>query len=214
MDAAKREERRSGRRREILAAYYQVLLEEGLEGASIAKIGKQAGVQSSLIIHYFGTKENLTVALVDYLLEVYYREYGVRLAAIKDPSERLLAILNTWFSIEYQQLLDDRVFYACFYFSLGHPKVRRDFATLAQAELDLVEEAVDACMAQGSIPPDNPHELAITVKALEAGYAFLIGGGADEELAASVGEVVKDRALKALGFVPAVTVASPESGAV
>jgi AcrR family transcriptional regulator len=203
MDVDKREERRRLRRRAILGGYYQVLLDEGLEGASIAKIAKQVAVQPSLIIHYFGTKEQLTIELVDYLLEVYYEEYGARLAAIEDPSERLLAILDTLFSVQYQQLLDDRVFYACFYISLRHPTVRQAFATLARAELDLLEGAVDACMAQGAIPRDDPHELATVVKALEAGYAFLIGGGADEELAAAVGKTVKARAFKLLGFLPA-----------
>jgi AcrR family transcriptional regulator len=203
MDVGKREERRRLRRRAILAGYYQVLLDEGLEGASIAKIAKQVAVQPSLIIHYFGTKEQLTIELVDYLLEVYYEEYGARLAAIEDPSERLLTILDTLFSVEYQQLLDDKVFYACFYISLRHPTVRQAFATLARAELDLLEGAVDACMAQGAIPRDDPHELATVVKALEAGYAFLIGGGADEELAAAVGKIVKARAFKLLGLFPA-----------
>jgi len=203
VNAGRREERRRLRRREILAAYYQVLLDEGLEGASIAKIAKKVSVQPSLIIHYFGSKEQLTIELVDYLLEVYREEYGTKLAAIEDPLERLLAILDTLFSVEYQQLLDDRVFYACFYISLRHPTVRQAFATLARAELELLEGAVDACMAQDAIPRDDPHELATVVKALEAGYAFLIGGGADEDLAAAVGDIVKRRALKLLGLVPA-----------
>ena len=43
----------------------------------------------------------------------------------------------------------------------------------------------------------------MTVKALEEGYAFLIGGGADEAAKAEIGAVLKKRALQVLGLPPA-----------
>jgi len=55
-------------------------------------------------------------------------------------------------------------------------------------------------MAAGHLPADDPHELAVTLKALEEGYAFLIGGGADEAEKAGLGEVIKARACKQLGL--------------
>ena len=196
----KRAERSQQRRREMLEAYYQTLLEEGLQGASIAKIARRLGVPPSLLIHYFGTKEQMTIELVDYLLEVFYETYGHKLAAIADPRERLLAILDEFFSPEYHQLLDDRAFYACFYLSLTHPKVREAYAALYESSLALVEEAIHDCMAAGVIPRDDAHELAMTVKAMEEGYAFLIGGGADEGVKATMGQVLKKRVLGLLGL--------------
>jgi len=44
------------RKREILEHFYEVLSNEGLEGASIAKIAKHMGVHPSLLMHYFKTK--------------------------------------------------------------------------------------------------------------------------------------------------------------
>ena len=44
------------RKPEILENYYQVLIEEGFEGVSIAKIAKRMNIHPSLIIHYFKTK--------------------------------------------------------------------------------------------------------------------------------------------------------------
>ena len=74
--AVRREEWARLRRREMLAAYYQVLKDEGLQGASIAKIAKRIDAPPSLLIHYFGTKEQMTIELVDYLLEEYRHGYG------------------------------------------------------------------------------------------------------------------------------------------
>ena len=196
----KRAERSQRRRREMLEAYYQTLLDEGLQGASIAKIARRLDVPPSLLIHYFGTKEQMTVELVDYLLEAFHETYGAKLAAIADPRERLLAILDEFFSPEYHQLLDDRAFYACFYLSLTHPKVRHAYATLYESSLELVETAIGECIEAGVITPDNAHELAMMVKALEEGYAFLIGGGADEAVKATMGKVLKARTVGLLGL--------------
>jgi AcrR family transcriptional regulator len=196
----KRAERSHRRRREMLEAYYQTLLDEGLQGASIAKIARRLDVPPSLLIHYFGTKEQMTIELVDYLLEAFHGTYGDTLAAIADPRQRLLAILDEFFSPEYHQLLDDRAFYACFYLSLTHPKVREAYAALYESSLALVETAIGECIAARAIPRDDAHELAMTVKALEEGYAFLIGGGADEALKMTMGQVLKERAAGLLGL--------------
>jgi AcrR family transcriptional regulator len=45
----RREEKARIRRREMLAACYEVLLDEGLTGASVAKIAARAGVPPSLL---------------------------------------------------------------------------------------------------------------------------------------------------------------------
>jgi len=182
----------------MLAAYYQVLLDEGLEGASIGKVAKRLDVHPSLIIHYFGTKEQLTIELVDYLLEVYYQTYGEKLAAIEDPLERLRAILDTFFSLSYQELLPESVFYACFYLSLRRPRVRAAFAALHEAERQLAETAIAACMASGALGEGDAHELALAVKGMEAGFAVLIGGNVDEDAAQRMGDSLKGQVLRLL----------------
>jgi AcrR family transcriptional regulator len=196
----KRAEHAGLRRRAMLVAYYQALQEEGLQGASIAKIAKRIDAPPSLLIHYFGTKEQMTIELVDYLLEEYRHGAGDRLAAISDPLERLYAILATFFDPEYHQLLDDSVFYACFYISLRHPEVRHRYASLYKTSLELVETTLAECMAAGHVAGDDAHELALVIKALEEGYAFLIGGGADEDAKADMGRVLEARALGLVGL--------------
>lgn len=196
----KRAEHTRLRRREMLAAYYETLLDEGLQGASLAKIAKRLDVPPSLLIHYFGTKQQMTIELVHYLLEVFYEAYGDELGSIPDPVERLHAILDTFFSVEYHQLLDDRAYYALFYLSLTRPDVRAAYADLLSGELDLVETAIRESMAAGAVSDGDPHELALTIKALEEGYAFLIGGGSDEAEKTLLGDVIKARAERLLGL--------------
>jgi AcrR family transcriptional regulator len=184
----------------MLAAYYETLLDEGLQGASVAKIARRIDVPPSLLIHYFGTKEQMTVELVDYLLERFHDSYAVTLEGIDDPLERLHSVIDSLFSAEYHQLLDDRAFYALFYLSLTHPTVRHTFARVYEESLALVEETLAECMDDGLLPEDDPHELAVTIKALEEGYAFLIGGGADEAAKVEIGSALRRRALQLLGL--------------
>ena len=196
----RREEWARIRRREMLAAYYEVLLDEGLQGASLAKIAKRVQAPPSLLIHYFGTKQQMTIELVDYLLERYHETYGALFESMADPLERLHALVDYLFSVEYHQLMDDRAFYALFYVSLTDPTVRRAFARVYEESLLLVESTLAECMAAGLMPSDDPHELAVALKALEEGYAFLIGGGADEAAKAEIGSALRTRALQLLGL--------------
>jgi len=196
----RREEWARIRRREMLAAYYEVLLDEGLQGASLAKIAKRVQAPPSLLIHYFGTKQQMTIELVDYLLERYHETYGALFESMADPLERLSALVDYLFSVEYHQLMDDRAFYALFYVSLTDATVRRAFARVYEESLLLVESTLAECMATGRVPRDDPHELAVALKALEEGYAFLIGGGADEAAKAEIGSALRKRALQLLGL--------------
>ncbi len=75
--------------------FYKTILAEGFEGASIAKVAKRMDIHPSLILHYFGNKENLTLALVDYVID----EYGSLLKNYKSqdlaPEERLTRLLKS-----------------------------------------------------------------------------------------------------------------------
>jgi AcrR family transcriptional regulator len=60
-----------GRRRDLLAAAYSLTAERGLEGLRTRDIAARAGVNISTLHYYFGTKEALLVALVEYASEKF-----------------------------------------------------------------------------------------------------------------------------------------------
>ncbi|WP_186443020.1 TetR/AcrR family transcriptional regulator [Desulfobotulus alkaliphilus] len=78
----------------ILDAFYDAIREEGIENASVAKVAARADIHPSLVIHYFGTKEQMLMELVDRVLEVYGQLIG-RLPKDGPPEQRLLVILST-----------------------------------------------------------------------------------------------------------------------
>jgi AcrR family transcriptional regulator len=57
------------RRAQILDAVEACILEYGIDGVSFARVGRAAGVRSSIVPHYFGSKEALMAAMVDRVLD-------------------------------------------------------------------------------------------------------------------------------------------------
>jgi AcrR family transcriptional regulator len=56
------------RREQILDAVEACILAHGIEGVSFARVAERAGVRTSIVPHYFGTKNALMVAMVDRVL--------------------------------------------------------------------------------------------------------------------------------------------------
>jgi AcrR family transcriptional regulator len=58
------------RRKEIISAFYNVSIKEGLENSSISKVAKEMDINPSLVMHYFNTKEDLNFGLINFILEI------------------------------------------------------------------------------------------------------------------------------------------------
>jgi AcrR family transcriptional regulator len=90
----------------IVKHFYKTILAEGFEGASIAKVAGRMKIHPSLILHYFGNKENLTLALVDFVID----EYGGLLKKYKTrdllPEDRLTRLLEALWSREYYEKIN------------------------------------------------------------------------------------------------------------
>ena len=115
------------RKPEILENYYQVIIEEGIEGASIGKIAKRMNIHPSLIIHYFKTKHNLTVELFDLLLERYAAPEFLQFDHIKDPRQRFESLIEALFSLEYSRTIDPGVHFGFYYLSFRNQDINKRF---------------------------------------------------------------------------------------
>jgi AcrR family transcriptional regulator len=118
------------RKPEILENYYQVIIEEGLEGASIGKIAKRMNLHPSLIIHYFKTKEKMTVELVDLLIDKYMATEFLDFSHIRDLNQRFQALMDTIFSLEWSRTVDPSVHFGFYYLSFRNPEIRKRFTEM------------------------------------------------------------------------------------
>ena len=83
------------RRSQIIAAAYDVAASRGLEGLTVREVAARAGVSTGLVLFHFSTKQQLIIALLDWLLEstteLHMNEATARIPA---PLDRLLALIR------------------------------------------------------------------------------------------------------------------------
>ena len=53
---------------EILRATVAVVAREGLAGVTFAKVADEAGLQRTLVLHYFGSRDQLLSAFIDHTM--------------------------------------------------------------------------------------------------------------------------------------------------
>ena len=169
------------RRDEIVKAFYQVAKKEGLENTSIAKIAGKLGINPSLIIHYFKTREELLIALNDFILEQYLKIYSVDGSKI-DSKEQLKQVIDNLFSRKWNRLFDDGVFYSCYAQIYRNSVFKRNFKDLHDMLHQKMKNTLDEAVENGVIEAENTRELAEHIYALVDGAYYYLGLVEDKEL--------------------------------
>ncbi|MEW6553428.1 MAG: TetR family transcriptional regulator C-terminal domain-containing protein [Actinomycetota bacterium] len=163
------------RKKEILENFYAVLAEEGLEGASMAKIASRMGIHPSLIVHYFSNKEEMVVELVDYMLAMYEETFLPRLRRIADPEERLHAAIDAIFGQDWAKLVDIGVFYSCYALSFRNARVRDSFQRMYSRLREVLAEELKGLMDLGVVAKADPVRFADFIISLMEGYYYYRG---------------------------------------
>jgi AcrR family transcriptional regulator len=149
-----------------------VLIEEGLEGASIGKIADRLNIHPSLIIHYFKTKERMKLALVDLLVEKYNAPEFLSLAHIQNNEERFHALMDTLFSFEWSRTVDPGVHFGFYYLSFRSEAIQERFKEMFKALREHLKEEMAYFSSKGVITVHDPEKAADIIVTLMEGLEF------------------------------------------
>ena len=185
------------RKSEILGHLYHVLRETGLTGASIGNVAARMGVNPSLIVHYFKSKEEMMVEMVDFLLSQYESAYLGQLEHIEDTTERLEFALNAIFGVDWLDVTDPKVLYACYYMSHHNERVRARFAHMHDWFRQLLVAELESILP-GPGATEKAVRLAELVIVLNEGATYMHGIWTDREEYAQRGQFLKQIVLGAL----------------
>jgi AcrR family transcriptional regulator len=168
------------RKPDILESYYQVLIQEGLEGTSISKIAGRIGIHPSLIIHYFKNKENMKLELVELLIEKYESPAMINFDHIEDDEEHFNALISMIFSLQWSRTVDPSVHFGFYYLSLRNEKIRERFRVMFRWLRDYLREKLVYFNAKGVIKVNDEKKAAdyivTLMEGLEIHHQFLADG--------------------------------------
>lgn len=160
------------RKPEILENYYQVLIQEGFEGTSIGKIAERMNIHPSLIIHYFKTKENMTIELVDLLIEKYEATEFLQFDHILDMEERFNALIDTLFSFNWSRTIDPGLHFGFYYLSFRNPQIRDRYEDMIQRFRDYLVRELGVYKEEGIVNVKDLKKAANIVVTLIEGLEF------------------------------------------
>jgi AcrR family transcriptional regulator len=202
---------RSARTRNaLLESAAQGLSRYGYGNLVLEQVAKDAGYTRGALYHQFKDKQDLVLAVWEWVLKTWQDEVGIFVDQESDPVAALLALARGHAVFCRRDVARMAVALRLEFSGQDHPvghEVERSYAVLVQLCLELIK----AGRANGSIPPGVPVEvLALAfVGALEGTVIALAGRVPhDEQLAARVAAGVLG--LDPLGPTPQSRMESPQ----
>ena len=160
------------RRKEILDHFYMVILEEGFENASIAKIAKRMDVNPSLLIHYFSTKEEMVRGLIDSILDQYQQHFLPALESTPDPEARLNYLLESMGGHKYREKTDGAVYYSCYALVFRDAAIKQRFQDVYRQICDMIVQEIERANAKGVLEVSDPRMAANALIWVAEGMSF------------------------------------------
>ena len=160
------------RKPEILESYYQVMIQKGIEGASISKIAERLDIHPSLIIHYFKNKENMKLELVDLLIEKYEAPDFLTFDHIENDEERFNALMDTLFSFVWSRTVDPGVHFGFYYLSFRNDSIKERFKQMYAKFRVYLQEQLVYFNSKGIINVSDERKAAGIIITLMEGLEF------------------------------------------
>ena len=163
---------KSVRQKEIIEAFYNVAKQEGLENTSVAKVAKQMGINTSLILHYFESKDELIFGLINYILERYKSLYII--SDLGDTETKLKKTIDNLFSRDWNNLIDDGVFYSSYTLIFRDKNIKHAFKNLHDSLRVYLSEVISEAKTEAIVDVEDPDETAELIFILvEGAYYYL-----------------------------------------
>lgn len=163
------------RKLEIIQAFYEVAKNIGLENASIAKVAESMGISNGLVMHYFNTKDELLLGLIEYILQQHMNvlvEGHLSTIKTRDDLENLIRNL---FSRKWDQYFDDGVFYSCYALVYRNKAFNDSFKQYLLQLHEVLHDELKMAYDNGIITNTNIEELTEIIFALVDGSYYYMG---------------------------------------
>ena len=173
------------RRRQIADALVRVAATRGLHATGMREVAAEAGVSLRLVQYYFGTKEELMLAAMQYLAARFSERGLARIRRIKEtqgpvrPRDVIAAILAEGLPADDERRTFNVVYTAYLALSLTDPALAiAPLAGNSDAVIKVVAAQLRAAQAAGDTPAQvDPDREALGLLAMSAGLGTSVLAG-------------------------------------
>lgn len=143
------------RKEEIIDAFFNVVAEKGLMGASTREIATAAGCNHGMLRHYFGNKEAIIKGAVDHLANEYMTEIKEGMAKFAAATDQFNYIFNT-FRIESFDASVLQAWLELLAFSKTNPVIREAFQSFYLSFTGIIAGLIRKGMQTGEFKTVDP----------------------------------------------------------
>ncbi|SED22852.1 DNA-binding transcriptional regulator, AcrR family [Tenacibaculum sp. MAR_2009_124] len=170
------------RKKEIIEAFYLTAKKHGLENASVGKVAEEMGISKGLVLHYFKNKEELVLALNNFILDRYLEFLANSSKYEMTSKENIEAYIDLLFSRDWSDYIDDGVFYSFYALIYQNDKVRENFKAHHEELIKVLQLKLSEAVLGGVLRNQNIERLTRVIFALVDGAYYTLGVFIKEEL--------------------------------
>lgn len=162
------------RRAQILDAFHQCAVRNGLEKASLREVAGAAGLPVSILHHYFKNREEMVSELVNRIVSGIIENLLAEIDDIEDPRLRFDKIFRLLFSPKTQQLEDGSLFYDFWSFAHRSEVVRRTFQKQIRQQREAFVRIFTEAGQLSGLSESDMNEIANIMIALVEGMYYVL----------------------------------------
>ena len=154
----------AARKAQLVDRTIDALAEVGYQQTTVAEVGRRAGVSKGVVTYYFPARDDLVWAVVGAVFASVGEQVGTRLADVP-PASFVATYLGAWvdfYRTHRREMMAIAEIWTSFRDASGRPHL--DARTLGR-ERALVEAALAAGQAEGTLGDFSPRVVAVTLKA-------------------------------------------------
>lgn len=154
----------TARRAQLVGCAIDALVEVGYQQTTVAEVARRAGVSKGVVTYYFPARDDLIWAVVGAVFASVGEQVGTRLEDVP-PGRFVATYLGAWvdyYRTYHREMIAIAEIWTSFRDANGRPHL--DARTLGR-ERTLVEAALTAGQAEGTLTDFSPRVVAVTLKA-------------------------------------------------
>lgn len=157
-------EQHEGKRQEILAAAHRCFLRQGLQGASISMICKEAGMSPGHLYHYFPSKDAIVEQIADDYLTTLHAHFN---AHAEDEPTATVLLSELWSMNGWDDLAHCRITFELLAEAGRNENIRKIMIDNTDSVRQLLSETLKAGQARGDVDagfdPDQTSAVLVSI---------------------------------------------------